>query len=181
MQSADKDDRGKSNCLLNIAPARHEVFAEIARILRANAMWEPLCRAALWQESTREGTSIHSEDSAVWAILDHLMEPEHEMVSEREALIEAVSPQRIRQALQIATRAHLSMSSWCRWKYRLDIEFEAQDNDHAQFADGWVCRLGVKEDSMSQRRQGEIPHTEPDEHVYWAYDESREDICPIPY
>ena len=166
--------------LLNIAPARDPLFRMIAARLRECGLWEPLCRRALWQCATNDGRPVHDETSAFRILLDHLGEPEHGMESESDRLLEVLGAPCLTEALLLAGRRHLSMSSWAYWKRQLNLPSEPEDKDGWRFADGWNERLGLRPLDPGERRPGTIPETFEGENIAWGYDPVRDEVYPVP-
>ena len=166
--------------LLNIAPGRDPVSREIAARLRECGMWEPLCRHALWQIATNEGRPVHDESSAFWTILDHLGELDHGLGTESDQLLEVLGATLLTEALLLAGRRHLSMSSWAYWKRLLEMPPEPDDEESWRFADGWNERHGLLPINHDERQPGMIPETFEGENIAWGYDPVRGDVYSIP-
>ena len=167
--------------LMNIAPGRHPEFRAIATRLRECGQWAPLCRHALWQPATFAGRPVHTEDSAVWTILDHLGEQEHGLGAESDRLVEVLGAPCLTDALRLAGRRHLSMESWAYWKRLLNLPGEPEDADAWRFADGWNLRPGPCSASSGERQPGEIPETIEGEKIAWGYNPARGEVYPVPF
>lgn len=166
--------------LLNIAPGRDPLMREIATRLRECGLWARLCRQALWQCATNDGRPVHSEDSALWCILDHLGEQEHGLGAQSERLLAVLGARSLAEAMRRAGRRHLSMSSWLYWKRLLNLPPEPEDEDAWRYADGWSERFDLRSVDADDRRPGEIPETFEGENIAWGYDPARGDVYPIP-
>ena len=163
-----------------IAPGRSLTDRRIASRLRELGLWEALCRAALWQCAANDGTPVHDESSALWAILDHVGQQEHGAGELGDRMVEALGAERVAEALLCAGRRHLSMSAWAYWKRLLGMPPTPEDADGFRFADGWVERLGVS-DRAEEAAPGCIPDTFEGEKIVWGYHPETGQVYPIPY
>ena len=171
--------------LLNIAPGRHEGCRKAAAGLKRAGVWESLCVASLWQEATRDGNPVHTEDSALATILDHLMEPMHGMADERSTVLALLGPDLLSAVLDAVGKRNMTMAGWTGWRQRLGQAGMCAGCRPEEFSDGWALRHmrpdGMRAFPESERRPGEIPETDPDEKVIWAFNEKSGDVYAVPY
>ena len=162
-----------------IAPGRNAADRHVAQQLRAAGMWDALCRDALWQGAANDGTPMHNESTALWAILDHVGQ-QRGAAELGDRMVESLGPQCVAGALARAGRRHLSMCAWAYWKRRLGLAPVPEDAEGFRFADGWVERLGVREQTGETPR-GCIPDTFEGEKVAWGCHPETGEVYPVPY
>ena len=175
MPNTDFDTR-----VTHIAPGRNPADRHIAQQLRAAGLWDTLCREALWQCAANDGTPVHNESTALWAMLDHVGQQENGAAELGDRMVESLGPQCVAEALARAGRKHLSMSAWGYWKRRIGLPPVPGDGEGYRFADGWVERLGVRDDG-EETPPGCIPDTFEGEKVAWGCHPETGKVYPVPY
>ena len=163
-----------------IAPGRNPADRLDAHRLRAIGLWDTLCRAALWQCAASDGTPVHNESTALWAILDHAGQQKRGAAELGDRMVEALGPRCVAELLLRAGRKNLSMSAWGYWKRLLGMPTVPEDAEGFRFADGWVERLGVRDDD-DETPPGCIPNTFEDEKVAWGCHPETGEVYPVPY
>lgn len=163
-----------------IAPGRNAADRHIAQGLRAAGLWDALCRDALWQCAANDGTPVHNESTALWAILDHVGQQQRGAAEFGDRMVESLGPQCVAEALARAGRRHLSIGAWAYWKRLLGLPPVPEDAEGFRFADGWVERLGVR-DQTGETPRGCIPDTFEGEKVAWGCHPETGEVYPVPY
>ena len=95
-------------------------------------------------------------------------------------MVEALGLRCVAELLLRAGRKNVSMSAWGYWKRLLGMPTVPEDAEGFRFADGWVERLGVRDDD-DETPPGCIPDTFEDEKVAWGCHPETGEVYPVPY
>lgn len=165
-----------------IAPGRTTAHRAAADALRAAGLWAPLCRAALWQEASTGGRTVHSESSALAGIFNHTGVQESGGSELGRRMLDAVGPETLARALQDAGRRHILQAAWHYWARVLQLPPSDVDAAPEEFADGWVARLGPPvAHGHGALPQGCVPETFPDENIGWGVYRDTDVVYPLPF